>query len=90
MFAEVIPAPKPHDPRALNAYRHGLTGQVHILTQDDRVAYDKHCRGIHDALAPSGAMEADRVQSIAPVHCRRPLASQTRRRHRKFHLRHGH
>src|SRR5271165_2305382 len=65
MFAETIPEPKPHDPRALNAYRHGLTGQVHILTQDDKVAYDKHCRGIHDAFAPSGAMEADLVQSIA-------------------------
>lgn len=33
--------------RALNAYRHGLTGQVVIRTQSDREAYDKHCKTIH-------------------------------------------
>jgi hypothetical protein len=57
--------PKPRDPRALNAYRHGLTGQVHILTPADQVAYEKHCRGIHESLAPVGAMETDLAQSIA-------------------------
>ena len=55
---------KPRDPRALNAYRHGLTGQVLILTPEDQAAYDSHCRGIRDSLAPIGAMEADLVQSI--------------------------
>jgi len=55
----------PHDPRALNAYRHGLTGQVHILTPADQVAYDKHCCGFHESLAPVGAVETDLAQSIA-------------------------
>ena len=68
MFAEAIettPAPKPRDPRALNAYRHGLTGQIHIFTPEDQIAYDLHCRGIHQSLAPSGALETGLVQSVA-------------------------
>jgi hypothetical protein len=59
------PARKPADPRALNAYRHGLTGQVHILTPADQVAYDKHCRGYHESFAPVGAVETDLAQAIA-------------------------
>ncbi|MGP8244327.1 MAG: hypothetical protein ACLQVN_07385 [Bryobacteraceae bacterium] len=58
-------ASKPRDPRALNAYRHGLTGQIHLITPADQVAYDKHCRGILESLAPVGAMETDLAQSIA-------------------------
>jgi hypothetical protein len=57
--------PKTRDPRALNAYRHGLTGQVHILTPADQVAYEKHCKGIHESLAPDGALEIDLAQAIA-------------------------
>ncbi|MGA2119738.1 MAG: hypothetical protein ABSH56_33950 [Bryobacteraceae bacterium] len=60
-----VPASKPRDPRALNAYRHGLTGQVHILTPDDEVAYQKHCAGIHESFAPVGGMETELVQAIA-------------------------
>jgi hypothetical protein len=56
---------KPRDPRILNAYRHGLTGQIHIFTPEDRVAYEKHCLGIRESLAPTGALEADLAQSIA-------------------------
>ena len=47
---------KPRDPRALNAYRHGLTGQVHILTPEDQVAYDKHCRDTQQYFNPAGAV----------------------------------
>jgi hypothetical protein len=70
MFAEAIaetptPETKPRDPRALNAYRHGLTGQVVILTPADQVAYHTHCKSIHDSLAPAAGMETDLVQSIA-------------------------
>src|ERR1017187_5721823 len=61
----ITTAPKPRDPRALNAYRHGLTGQVVIMTPADQVAYDKHCQGIHQSLAPEGGMETSLVQSIA-------------------------
>jgi hypothetical protein len=58
-------APKPRDPRALNAYRHGLTGQVLILTPEDEVAYMAHCQTIHQSWAPVGGMEIELVQEIA-------------------------
>jgi hypothetical protein len=58
-------ASKPRDPRALNAYRHGLTGQIHLVTPAEQVAYEKHCRGYLESLAPVGAVETDLAQSIA-------------------------
>ncbi len=57
--------PKPRDRRALNAYRHGLTGQVLINTPEDQAAYLKHSQGIRESLAPEGAFEAGLVQSVA-------------------------
>ncbi|MDR3699253.1 MAG: hypothetical protein P4L56_06425 [Candidatus Sulfopaludibacter sp.] len=57
--------PKPRDPRALNAYRHGLTGQVLIFTPEDEVAYKAHCQNIHEYYAPVGGMEVELVQEIA-------------------------
>ena len=59
------PQSKPRDRRALNAYRHGLTGQVLILPPEDQLAHHKHCSAILDALAPAGAMETDIAQTIA-------------------------
>ena len=56
---------KPRDPRALNAYRHGLTGQVLIMTPEDQAAYHQHCQNIKKALAPEGAFETGLAQSIA-------------------------
>ena len=56
---------KPRDPRAFNAYRHGLTGQVLVIPPAEQAAYDRHCQGIHRSLAPQGAMEAGLVQTIA-------------------------
>ena len=53
------------DPRAFNAYRHGLTGQVLVITPDEQEAYEKHCQGIHRSFAPQDAMETGLVQSIA-------------------------
>jgi len=47
--------PKPRDPRALNAYRHGLTGQVLIFTPEDEAAYKAHCACIHEFYALSEA-----------------------------------
>ena len=58
-------SPKPRNPRAFNAYRHGLTGQIHILTEKDQLAYEKHCAGIRESLAPQTPLEASIVQSIA-------------------------
>jgi hypothetical protein len=49
----------------LNSYRHGLTGQICILTPEDQIAFEKHCAGIRDALHPAGAFELDLAQSIA-------------------------
>ena len=56
---------KPRDRRAFNAYRHGLTGQVLVITPAEQAAYEKHCNGIHESLAPQGAMETDLAQSVA-------------------------
>ena len=53
------------DGRTFNAYRHGLTGQVQIRTQADQAAYDVFCTGIHQSLAPAGALEASLAQSVA-------------------------
>ncbi len=61
----IVSEPKPRDRRALNAYRHGLTGQVLINTPEDQAAYLKHCLGIQESLAPEGAFEAGLVQSVA-------------------------
>src|SRR6202453_449275 len=49
----------------LNAYKHGLTGQIHILTAAEQTAFDTHCKGICEALAPVGALEIDLAQAIA-------------------------
>src|SRR5271170_3689674 len=58
-------AQKPRDRRALSAYRHGLTGQIHLLTDADRAAYEKHCQGYHQSFAPRGPVEIDLVQAVA-------------------------
>src|SRR6202453_3790861 len=54
----------------LNAYRHGLTGQICLLTAEEQQAFDHHCTGIREALAPMGALEIDLAQSIAEDHWR--------------------
>jgi hypothetical protein len=50
---------------SLNAFRHGLTGQIVIHTPEDQEAFQKHCDGIREALAPVGALEFDLAQAIA-------------------------
>jgi hypothetical protein len=49
----------------LNAYKHGLTGQIHILTAAEHTAFDAHCQGICEALVPVGALELDIALAIA-------------------------
>jgi hypothetical protein len=49
----------------LNAYKHGLTGQIHLLTAAEQTAFDAHCKGICESLAPVGALEIDLAQTIA-------------------------
>ncbi len=49
----------------LNAYKHGLTGQIHIVSAEEQTAFDAHCQSICEALAPVGALEIDLAQAIA-------------------------
>ncbi len=50
----------------LNAYRHGLTGQICLLTADEHEAFDQHCTGIRESLEPVGAAsKLELAQSIA-------------------------
>jgi len=58
----------------LNAYRHGLTGQIRLLTEAENQAFELHCAGIREALAPVGALELDLAQSIAENRWRLKLA----------------
>src|ERR1700678_2773630 len=48
-----------------NALRHGLTGQVTLMPDEDREAHDKFCAAMIESLAPEGALEAQLAQSIA-------------------------
>ena len=50
---------------AFNACRHGLTGQLLIITPEEQQAYDKHSRITLEALAPATDYERDLAQSIA-------------------------
>ena len=50
---------------SLNAFRHGLTGQIVIHTPEDQAAFQKHCDAIREALAPVGALEFDLARAIA-------------------------
>jgi hypothetical protein len=50
---------------SLNAFRHGLTGQIVIHTPADQSAFQKHCDAIRQELAPVGALETTLAQAIA-------------------------
>jgi hypothetical protein len=50
---------------AMNALRHGLTGQVNLMPDEDREAHDKFCTAIVESLAPEGALEIQFAQAIA-------------------------
>ncbi len=55
---------------SLNAYRHGLTGQIVVKTPEEQQAYDNHCRIILEAFAPATDFERFLAQSIADDHWR--------------------
>ena len=50
---------------SLNALRHGITGQVTTMTDEDRAAHDKLSSALMKDLAPEGAMETQLAQRIA-------------------------
>jgi len=54
----------------LNAYKHGLTGQIHLFTPEEHEAFEKHCQSIVEALAPIGNLERQLAQSVAEDHWR--------------------
>jgi hypothetical protein len=54
----------------LNAGRHGLTGQVVILTEEDRIAHIRFTDPIIKSLAPDGPLEMQYAQLIAQDHWR--------------------
>jgi hypothetical protein len=49
----------------LNAMRHGITGQVATMADEDRAAHDKLTQALMKDLAPEGAMETQLAQGIA-------------------------
>ena len=50
---------------SLNARRHGLTGQVTSMTDEDRAAHDAFSAAMIKDLAPDGAVETQLAQRIA-------------------------
>jgi hypothetical protein len=53
------------DRRIINAYRHGLTGQVMMFTRPEYDAYSKHCKALLESLSPVGGLETSFAQAIA-------------------------
>ena len=49
----------------VNALRHGITGQVITMADEDRAAHDKLSNALMKDLAPEGAMETQLAQRIA-------------------------
>jgi hypothetical protein len=49
----------------MNALRHGLTGQVTTMTDEDRAAHDQFSKALMKDLAPDGAMEIQLAQRVA-------------------------
>ena len=50
---------------SLNAWRHGITGQVATMPDEDRTAFEYFAREIRHAYNPEGALEKQIAQSIA-------------------------
>ena len=54
-----------HKRSRMNALRHGLTGQVTTMTEEDRAAHDTFSKALMKDLAPEGAMETQLAQRVA-------------------------
>jgi hypothetical protein len=50
---------------SLNALRHGLTGQIVVMPNEDLQAYQAHIKSFTDEYTPKGATEAHLVQALA-------------------------
>lgn len=49
----------------MNALRHGLTGQVTTMSDEERAAHDQFSQALIQSLTPAGAMETQLAQRIA-------------------------
>jgi hypothetical protein len=66
--AQLSSGPKSPEGRkrsSMNALRHGLTGQITTMTDEDRTAHDNFTKALIHDLAPKGAMETQLAQRIA-------------------------
>jgi hypothetical protein len=66
--AQLSTGPKSPEGRkrsSMNALRHGLTGQVTTMTDEDRTAHENFSKALILDLAPKGAMETQLAQRIA-------------------------
>jgi hypothetical protein len=54
-----------HNRSRMNALRHGITGQVTTMTDDDRAAHNQFSKALLESLAPVGAMEIQLAQRVA-------------------------
>ncbi|MGD1072914.1 MAG: hypothetical protein ABSB15_22555 [Bryobacteraceae bacterium] len=54
----------------LNGLRHGLTGQVSVMTDDNRREHDEFCNPILARLSPDGPLELQLANLIAHDHWR--------------------
>jgi hypothetical protein len=50
---------------SFSAFKHGLTGKVHVATPEEAEALEFHCLIYVEALAPVGIIETDLAQEIA-------------------------
>ena len=50
---------------SMNATRHGLTGQVSAMTEEDRIAHDAFSAAMLKDLAPEGPLETQLAQRVA-------------------------
>ncbi len=58
-------SPEGRERSNLNARRHGITGQVTIMTDEDRTAHEQFSKALIKDLAPEGAMETQLAQRVA-------------------------
>jgi hypothetical protein len=49
---------------SLNAWRHGLTGQVIVLPAEDQAAYQRHLKRFVDLFQPKTVLEEELVQTL--------------------------
>jgi hypothetical protein len=54
----------------MNAWRHGLTGQLDVRTPEEQEAHDQFCAAIVSSLAPAEGIERQFAQSVAEDHWR--------------------